>query len=324
MNTTSSPPSDGTVPVELMRTMLRIRAVEKAWGDAYLAEEITGIPPSLSTGQEAIAAGACAALDEGDFVFTTHRGQAAQVARGLDLRRILAELYCRRSGYNKGKSYHVTDFSRGVIGMGGIVPAQVPVAGGMALAQKLRGTDRVSLVFFGDGASNEGAIHETANLAAMWQLPLVLLCENNGYCITQRDTDAIKATSIAARAAGYGLPGVLVDGTDPLAVRAVVAEAVARARSGGGASFIEARCERLAGHLVHDPQAYRSQAELDAAWQRCPIRLFARHLEHTGVLSADDLARMVEVIDAEVEAAVVHARSEPFPEPREAHDDVWA
>src|SRR5690606_32345901 len=118
MNTTSSPPSDGSAPVELMRTMLRIRAVEKAWGVAYLAEEITGIPPSLSTGQEAIAAGACAALDEGDFVFTTHRGQAAQVARGLDLRRILAELYCRRSGYNKGKSYHVTDFSRGVIGMG--------------------------------------------------------------------------------------------------------------------------------------------------------------------------------------------------------------
>jgi pyruvate dehydrogenase E1 component alpha subunit len=315
---------DTAEPRGLMRTMLLIRAVETAWGNAYLTEEISGIPPSLSTGQEAIAAGACAALGAGDFVFTTHRGQAAQVARGLDPRRILAELYCRRTGYNKGKSYHVTDVSRGVIGMGGIVPAQVPVAGGMALAQKMRGTDRVSLAFFGDGASNEGAVHETANLAAMWTLPLILLCENNRYCITQRDTDAVKAPSIASRAAGYGLPGIVVDGSDPLAVQAAVEEAVARGRRGGGATFIEAQCERLTGHLIHDTQGYRSKDELDAAWQRCPIRLFGERLETAGVLSADELRQIREQIDSEIAAAVDFARAQPFPAPHEAYEDIWA
>jgi len=324
VNPTSTAVPDAAARRQLMRMMMLIRAVEKAWGDAYLTEEISGIPPSLSTGQEAIATGACAALDEGDFVFTTHRGQAAQVARGLDPKRILAELYCRRSGYNKGKSYHVTDVSRGVVGMGGIVAAQVPVAGGMALGQKLRGTDRVSLAFFGDGASNEGAMHETSNLAAMWTLPLILVCENNRYCITQRDTDAVKAPSIAARAAGYGLPGVVVDGTDPLTVQAAVAEAVARARSGGGASFIEAQCERLTGHLIHDTQGYRPKEELAAAGQRCPIRLFGERLQREGVLSAEELARMNDEIDAEVAAAVAFARAEPYPAPREAYEDLWA
>ena len=324
MNPTSTAVPDAAARRQLMRMMMLIRAVEKAWGDAYLTEEISGIPPSLSTGQEAIATGACAALDEGDFVFTTHRGQAAQVARGLDPKRILAELYCRRSGYNKGKSYHVTDVSRGVVGMGGIVAAQVPVAGGMALGQKLRGTDRVSLAFFGDGASNEGAMHETSNLAAMWTLPLILVCENNRYCITQRDTDAVKAPSIAARAAGYGLPGVVVDGTDPLTVQAAVAEAVARARSGGGASFIEAQCERLTGHLIHDTQGYRPKEELAAAGQRCPIRLFGQRLQREGVLSAEELARMNAAIDAEVAAAVAFARAQPYPAPHEAYEDLWA
>lgn len=317
-------PADVADLRQLMRTMLTIRAVEKAWGDAYLTEEITGIPPSLSTGQEAIAAGACAALGEGDFVFTTHRGQAAQVARGLDPRRILAELYCRRTGYNKGKSYHVTDVSRGVIGMGGIVPAQVPVAGGMALAQKMRGTDRVSLAFFGDGASNEGAVHEAAALAAMWSLPLILVCENNRYCITQRDTDAVKGTSIAARAAGYGLPGMVVDGADPLAVRAAVADAVARARSGGGASFIEAKCERLTGHLIHDTQGYRTKEELAAAWQHCPITRFGRCLHQQGVLSIEELTQMSVEIDVEVADAVTYARAQPYPAVNEAYEDLWA
>jgi pyruvate dehydrogenase E1 component alpha subunit len=233
-------------------------------------------------------------------------------------------LYCRRTGCNKGKSYHVTDIGRGVVGMGGIVAAQVPVAGGMALAQKMRGTDRVSLAFFGDGASNEGAVHETANLAAMWTLPLVLICENNRYCITQRDTDAIKAPSIAGRAAGYGMPGVVVDGADPVAVQDAVAEAAARARGGGGATLIEARCERLTGHLIHDAQGYRPKGELDAAWGRCPIRRFGERLQHDGVLSAAELARMSEEIAAEVAAAVVWARAQPFPEPHEAYEDLWA
>lgn len=316
--------AEGAQRLSLLRTMMLIRGVENAWADAYFNEEISGIPPSLSTGQEAISAGACAALEPGDFVFTTHRGQAPQVARGMEPKRILAELYCRRTGYNKGKSYHVTDVTRGVIGMGGVVPAQVPVAGGMALSQKMRGTDRVSLAFFGDGASNEGAVHETSNLAAMWQLPLILLCENNGYCITQPVSQAVRAPSIASRAAAYGLPGVIVDGTDAIAVRDAVAQAVARARSGAGATLIEARCERLAGHLAHDRQGYRPAGELDAAWSRCPIKLMREALVARGLLSGDAFARMQAEVDAEVAEAVEFARASPFPEPREAFEDLWA
>lgn len=308
----------------LLRTMMLIRGVDHAWADAYFAEEIGGIPPSLSTGQEAVSAGACAALEPGDVVFTTHRGQAPQVARGLAPARILAELYCRRTGYNKGKSYHVTDVSRGVIGMGGVVPAQVPVAGGMALALKLRNTDRVSLALFGDGASNEGAVHETANLAAMWTLPLILLCENNGYCITQPVSDAVKAPSIASRAAGYGLPGVVVDGNDVIAVRDAVAQAVARARAGAGATLIETRTERLAGHLAHDRQGYRPAAELEAAWARCPIRRLRSELAALGLLDDAGFERMQSGVDAEVAEAVAFARASPFPAPREAFEDLWA
>ena len=308
----------------LLRTMLLIRRLEAAWADAYLREEIGGIPPALSTGQEAVAAGACAALAPGDFVFTTHRGQAPQVAIGLDPGRIMAELYCRRTGYNKGKSYHVTDVSRGVIGMGGIVAAQAPVAAGMALAQKLRGTDRVSLAFFGDGAANEGAVHESANLAAMWTLPLILLCENNGYCISQPVAAAVKARSIADRAAGYGLAGTVVDGNDPLAVRDAVAAAVARARAGGGATLVEAKTIRLGGHLAHDPQTYRSREEIAAAWEECPIKRFRARLLAEGLLTGEAYARLEAEVDREVAAAVEFARQSPLPEPREAFEDLWA
>lgn len=315
---------DAAMKLGLLRTMLLIRRLEAAWAEAYFREEISGIPPSLSTGEEAVAVGACAALEQGDYVFTTHRGQAPQVARGLDPKRIMAELYCRRTGYNKGKSYHVTDVSRGVIGMGGIVAAQVPVAGGMALAQKLRGTDRVSLAFFGDGASNEGAVHEAANLAAMWALPLILLCENNGYCITQRVEVAVKTASIADRAAGYGLPGVVVDGNDPLAVRDTVAAAVARARAGGGATLIEAKTVRLGGHLAHDPQSYRSKDEIAAAWEHCPIKRFRERLIAERLITAEACKRMEAEVDAEVAAAVDFAQQSPFPETRAAFEDLWA
>lgn len=312
------------IALDLLRTMMLIRRVEQAWGDAYLNEEIGGIPPSLGTGQEAVSAGACSALEDGDFVFTTHRGQAPQVARGLDPARILAELYCRRTGYNKGKSYHVTDVSRGVVGMGGIVGAQVPIAGGMALAQKLQGTDRVSLVFFGDGAANEGAVHEAANLASMWALPLILVCENNGYCITQPVDTAIKAPSIADRADAYGLPGIMVDGNDPLAVREAVASAVDRARAGGGATWIEARTMRLAGHLVHDSQGYRSPAELEQAWLHDPIDRLRTRLVSDGRLTDADFRDMEQEIEDVVTAAVEFARESPHPDPAESYEDLWA
>ena len=309
--------------LEMLRKMFLIRHLEKAWGNAYLNGEIEGIPPALSTGQEAVSVGACLALEDGDFVFTTHRGQAPQVAMGLDAKRIMAELYCRRTGYNKGKSYHVTDFSRGVIGMGGIVAGQVPVAGGMALANQMKGNGRVSLCFFGDGASNEGAVHETANLAAIWNLPLILLCENNGYCISLPVSREIKTAHIFDRAAGYGMSGEWVDGNDPVAVYATVSRAVKRARSGNGPSFIEAITVRLSGHLVHDPQRYRSQAEIEAAWEKCPIKGFGTRLQNEGLITPGGIAAMEAEVAREVEEAVRFARESPPPKPEEAFEDLW-
>jgi len=310
--------------LEMLRKMLLIRYLEKAWGDAYLQGEIEGIPPALSTGQEAVSVGACLALEDGDFVFTAHRGQAPQVARGLDPKRIMAELYGRRTGYNKGKSYHVTDFSRGVIGMGGIVAGQVPVAGGLALAHQMKGNDRVSLCFFGDGASNEGAIHETANLAAIWNLPLIMLCENNGYCISLPVSRQINIPRLSDRAAAYGMAGAGVDGSDPLVVYETVGAAVKRARSGNGPSFIEAVTVRLSGHLVHDPQRYRPQEEIETAWERCPIKGFSQRLEAEGLISAQGLAELEAEVVREVEEAVKFAKESSKPVPEEAFEDLWA
>ncbi len=315
---------DNNKKLDMLRKMLLIRHLEKAWGDAYLNGEIEGIPPALSTGQEAVSVGACLALEEGDFVFTTHRGQGPQIARGLDTRRIMAELYCRRAGYNKGKSYHVTDFNCGVIGMGGIVPGQVPVAGGMALANKMKGNDRVSLCFFGDGASNEGAVHETANLAAIWNLPLIMVCENNGYCISLSVSREIKTAHISDRAAAYGMVGEWVDGNDPVAVYETVSRAVKRARNGHGPSFIEAITLRLGGHLVHDPQRYRSQEEIQTAWEKCPIKVFGARLQHEGLITPTGISKMEAEVAREVEAAVQFARESPPPKPEEAFEDLWA
>lgn len=315
---------DGFDPRWMLRTMLLIRRFEDAWGRAYLDEEIEGIPPALGTGQEAVSVGACAALRPGDFVFTTHRGQGPQIAMGMEPRRIMADLYCRRTGYNKGKSYHVTDVSRGVIGMGGIVAAQVPVAGGMALAQQMRGTDGVSVAFFGDGAANEGAVHESANLAAIWKLPLILLCENNGYCISLPADEGAAVADLASRAAAYGLPGIVVDGNDPVAMYEATSQAVERARSGAGATFIEAKTNRLGGHLVHDPQRYRPPGEVAGGWAQDPIATFSARLVSEGVLDAAQIERLEAEVTAEVDAALVFARESPPPEPQEAFEDLWA
>lgn len=309
---------------DLLATMLRIRRLEQAWADAYLDGEVEGIPPALSTGQEAVYVGANAALDDGDFQFTTHRGQGPQVAAGLDPDRILAELYMRAPGYNRGKSYHVTDVERGVVGMGGIIGAQVPVAAGKALAQQLRGTDRVSLAYFGDGAANEGAVQEAAVLAAMWDLPLVFLCENNEYNISQPATHAAQGSSIAARASGYGMPGDVVDGTDPLAVHRAVADAVGRARDGRGPTFVEARTVRIAGHLAHDPQRYRPDGEVADAEARDPIDRFRARLEAEGVLDDGEFAEVEAAVEDEIAEAVAFARDAPFPDPGEAYEDLWA
>lgn len=309
---------------EMLRTMLLTRHLEAAWGEAWEEERVPGIVPALSTGQEAVATGAVAALDDGDYQFTTHRGMAPQVSTGLDPDRILAELYMKRTGHNTGKSYHVTDAEKGLIGMGGIIAAQVPVAAGKALANDLRGSDRVSLAYFGDGASNEGVVTETLSLAAMWDLPVILLCVNNEYNISQPADEAIPGSSVAARAGAYNVPGEIVDGNDPLAVYETVAEAVERARAGNGPTLIEAQTVRLDGHLTHDPQRYRSAGELADAWEREPIGRFRARLEAEGVIDDGEFDEIEAAVDREVEDAIEFARESPYPEPADAYEDLWA
>jgi pyruvate dehydrogenase E1 component alpha subunit len=193
----------------------------------------------------------------------------------------------------------------------------------MALAQKMKGEDRVSLCFFGDGASNEGAVHETANLAAIWDLPLIMLCENNGFCISLPVSKGVNVKSIADRAAGYGLPGEVVDGNDPIAIYEVVLKAVNRARSGDGASFIEAKTLRLGGHLVHDPQRYRPKEEIEAAWGQCPIKVFRSRLQDEGLMTAEEYKEMETEVEREVKEAVEFAKESPLPEAKEAFEDLW-
>jgi TPP-dependent pyruvate/acetoin dehydrogenase alpha subunit len=315
---------DPKIKIEMLRRMLLIRYLEYKWGEAYDNREIDGIPPSLSTGQEAVSVGACMALKPGDYVFTTHRGLGPQIAMGMDPDRILADVCFKATGYNKGKSYHVTSLEHGVVGMGGIVGGQLPVATGLALSFKLKKLKQVAMPFFGEGACNEGAFHEAANLAAVWKLPVIFLCENNMYAISLRFEEFIPVKSIAVRAKAYGMPGVTVDGNDVTAVYKAVGKAAARARRGLGPSLIEAKTYRLAGHLCDDPGYYRPKEEVAAQWAKDPILRFKTLLESEGVLGKDDIQRLENEVKEMADKAADFARKSPYPKAAEAFIDIYA
>jgi TPP-dependent pyruvate/acetoin dehydrogenase alpha subunit len=298
---------DRKTKIEMLRRMLLIRHLENKWGEAYQRQEINGIPPSLGTGQEAVSVGACMALKPGDFVFTTHRGVGPQVAMGMEPDRILADLCYKATGYNKGKSYHVTSIEHGVVGMGGIVGGQIPIAVGLALAFKLRGLKQVVMPFFGEGASNEGAFHEAANLAAIWKLPVIFLCENNIYAISLRFEEFIPVKSVAIRAKAYGMPGVTVDGNNVISVYKAVNKAAERARRGLGPSLVEAKTYRLAGHLLDDPSYYRPKEEVAKQWADCPILKFKTQLESEGILGKGDIERLEHEVKEITEKAAKEA-----------------
>ncbi len=293
-------------------------------GEAYESREIDGIPPSLGTGQEAVSVGTCMALEPGDYVTTTHRGVGPQVAMGMDPDRILADCCFKATGYNKGKSYHVTSMEHGVLGMGGIVGAQIPVATGMALAFKSKKLKNVAVPFFGEGACNEGAFHEAANLAAIWKLPVIFLCENNMYAISLRFEEFIPVKSIAVRAKAYGMQGITVDGNDVMAVYHAVAKAAARARRGLGPSLVEAKTYRLAGHLCDDPGYYRPQEEVAEQWSKDPILSFKTQLESERALDKGDFERLENAVREIAEKSADFVRKSPYPAAGEAFTDIFA
>ncbi|MED7931597.1 thiamine pyrophosphate-dependent dehydrogenase E1 component subunit alpha [Nonomuraea sp. LP-02] len=317
--------------LELLRRMLRIRLFEEATIDLFHAGELPAMV-HLSIGQEAAITGACLATETDDYMTGNHRSHGHPIAKGAGLDGLMAELLGKAGGVCKGKggSMHLADFSVGSLGESGIVGSAIPVAVGAGLAADVLGTGRVALCFFGDGAANEGVCHESMNLAAVWKLPVIFFCENNGWAVSVRATELTSVENISVRAAGYGMPGVTVDGQDPVATYEAVAAAVARARRGEGPSLVEARTYRFHEHAygLRVKNAYRDQAEVDEWWrERDPLPLFRRRLLDEGAADGPVDAAVLDAIEAEVRAevgaAVEYARQSPYPEPEEAYRDLY-
>lgn len=306
-------------------TMVRIRRFEERAVELFMAQELPGFLHSC-LGQEAVPAGACAALRNTDYITSTHRGHGHVIAKGLRLDRMMAELYGRTTGYCKGKggSMHIADFSKGILGANGIVGGGIPIAVGAALSAKMRKSGQVSVAFFGDGAASQGSFHESVNMAAVWGLPAIFVCENNQYAVSTHGSRQRVIPEVAARAAGYGIPGVTIDGNDPLAVYAAMVEAVERARGGRGASFVECRTYKWLGHYVGDPGKYRPAEEV-AEWKAAdPLPRFERELATQGVLSPGEAELVHAQVSREIEEAVEFARQSPHPKPEDALEDVEA
>lgn len=310
--------------VKLYREMLRIRLFEEKVSELFTKALLPGFI-HLYIGQEAVAVGVCANLRKDDYIASTHRGHGHCIAKGAELKRMMAELFGKKTGYCKGKggSMHIADYRLGILGANAIVGANIPIAAGAALAAKLRGTDRVAVAFFGDGASNTGAFHEGINMAALWKLPVIFVCENNLYAISTRVSKSTPVTNIADRAASYGIPGVVVDGMDVVAVYKVAHEAVERARKGEGPTLIECKTYRFCGSFEGDPQHYKTREEMEEWKKKDPLRLRERLIEK-GVLTEAEVEEIEQKIRLAVEEAVEYAEGSPYPEPEEVTKDLFA
>ena len=313
--------------LEMHRRMVRIREFEQAVIALHAKGEIPG-PAHTSQGQEAEVVGACMALGADDYMVGNHRSHGHPIGKGARLAPLMAELMGKSTGVCRGKggSMHLADFSVGSLGETSIVGAGIPIAAGAALGAKMQGSGRVSLAFFGDGASNQGTFHEALNMAAIWQLPVIFLCENNGYAVTTSAAYAIPIEHVATRATSYGFPGEIVDGQDVLAVHETVARAVARARAGDGPTLVEAKTYRYEDHSagIGRDLGYRTQSEV-AQWKdRDPIRLFRDRLASAFEIDTPLLDAIEEEVRAEVSEAIAFARRSPVPDLVEAYSDVFA
>ena len=315
--------------LDMYRSMTRIRLFETKVRDLATANEIPGFV-HVSIGEEASATGVCAALRKTDRITSTHRGHSHLIAKGGRLDRMMAELFGKRTGYCKGKggSMHIVDFSLGILGANGIVGAGLPIATGSALAAVIAGTDDVTACFFGDGASNEGTFHESLNLAAVWKLPVVFVCENNGFgeFTPMRTVTSVK--DIAVRAKAYDIPGHIVDGNDVLEVYRYASEAIARARAGEGPTLLECKTYRWEGHVVGEQAflgtaSYRTEQEVNEWKARCPLIRFDKFAAESGKIGAADLQRIKQETEVELEAAIKFARESPLPDASEVTEDVF-
>jgi pyruvate dehydrogenase E1 component alpha subunit len=310
----------------MYETMVKIRLHENKAAELFAQGKIKGFV-HLYVGEEAVAVGVMAALKPGDVITGTHRSHGHYVAKGGDIKASFAELFGKRTGSNKGKggSMHIADPDIGMLGANGMVGGGIPHAVGAALAFKLLGKDNVAVAFFGEGGSNQQNFHEAINLAAIWKLPVIFVCENNLYQISLPYSKQQLIMSVAERGKAYGIPGVSVDGQDVLAVYEATREAVERARRGEGPTLIEARTYRFRGHFEGDPQIYRSKEEVE--WwmnNKDPIKIFEKYLLERGIATREELDAIWKRVSNEVEEAVKFAEESPYPSPEELYDDVFA
>lgn len=321
---------DKELLLDLYHSMVRIRLFEERVRDLALKSEIPGFV-HVSIGEEASATGVCAALRHSDRITSTHRGHGHLIAKGGRLKEMMAELYGKRTGYCKGKggSMHIVDYSLGILGANGIVGAGLPIATGSALAAVIAGRDDVTACFFGDGASNEGTFHESLNLAAVWKLPVIFVCENNGFGEFTPAQTVTSVKDIAQRAQAYGIPGLIVNGNDVVEVYRYASEAAARARAGEGPTLLECKTYRWEGHVVGEQAflgdaAYREAKEIEEWKTRCPLIRFQKFVAENRRISADELRKIEEETKAELDEAVAFARESPLPDAAEATEDVYA
>ena len=315
------------VKIDMYQTMLRIRRFEEKLEELVFGGELSGFA-HLYIGEEAVATGVCAALTESDYITSTHRGHGHVIAKGGDLKLMMAELFGKQTGYCKGKggSMHIANIDLGILGANGIVGGGPPLAVGAGLTCWYKETEQVSVCFFGDGASNQGTTHEAMNLATVLQLPVVFIAENNQMAEFTRQSYHQNIESIAERAAAYGMPGVLVDGNDLPAVYEAAEQAVSRAREGRGPTLVECLTFRLKGHSIGDPQKYRSKEEV-AEWatdEKDPIKRYERTLLELGALTQEKIKALEAGIGKEVEDAVTFAKESPAPAVEALYEDVYS
>ena len=310
---------------DIYTRMCRIRAFESAAARLFAEGKIYGFA-HLYLGEEAIAPAVCECLRDDDFITSTHRGHGHIIAKDGDLNLMMAELFGRYTGYCKGKggSMHIADRTKGILGANGIVGAGHNISVGAGLSAKIRGTDQVCVCFFGDGSTNQGTFHESLNMASIWKLPIVFVCENNHYGISMSQDRHQAIKDIADRGAAYNVPGVAVDGNDPIAVYEAAEEAVARARAGKGPTLIECKTYRQHGHFEGDPATYKPKEE-QAAWiAKDPMPRFEKYLEENGVMTADEIKAVKDAVDKQIEEAIAFADAQPFAPVESAVVDVYS
>lgn len=313
-----------TAEQQLYSNMLKIRKFEQKVVRLYADGELPGFV-HLYIGEEAIAVGVCSNLNDDDFITSTHRGHGHLIAKGGDVKLMMAELMGKKTGYCKGKggSMHIADLNIGILGANGIVGGGLPMAVGAGYSAKLRQTKQVTVAFFGDGASNEGTFHESLNMAAAWKLPVVFMCENNKFGVSTRIDRVTNTKNIADRAKAYDIPGINVEGNDVEAVARISGEAISRARAGEGPTLIVADTFRHRGHFEGEVVNYWKKEELNAWKEKDPIMRYGDKLVADGKATQEELEVLERDIATQIEEAVTFARESAFPEPEDALDDLF-